>query len=445
LVKMNINTTKFGILGMARSGLAAAKKINELGGKAFISEFKPESEIQNAAEIKQNFACEFGGHSKKILESDVIILSPGIPQNIAILRDAKKKNIEIISEIEFGFRIKHPDSKIIAVTGSNGKSTTVSLIHHILQTAGYNSILAGNIGIAFTSYHIEEPGIDFIVLELSSFQLELIDKFKADVAAVLNVTPDHLNRYKNMDEYAETKFNIFQNQTFNDHAILNSDDEFIQKYSSLINADIKYFSLKDNSDIEFSNSYINYKNKNISIEKATIKGPHNIANIMAAILAVIPFEIPKEKIEEALSTFTPLPHRLEFVRSLNGIEFYNDSKATNTDSVKFALRSFPKPIRIIMGGAGKGEDYSILNPILKKHAKKIYLVGDSRFEMAKVFAGIVDIDLFENYQTVINTAFTESISGDVIVLSPACTSYDMFKNFEERGERFKQIVRTLKA
>ena len=441
---MNVNTSKFGILGMARSGLAAANKIKVLGGEVFISEFKSESKIDNAEEIKQNFSCEFGGHSEKLLESDVIILSPGIPKNIPILQEAKNNNIEIISEIEFGFRIKHPNSKIIAVTGSNGKSTTVSLINHILQTAGYNSILAGNIGIAFTSYPIEKPGIDFIVLELSSFQLELIDTFKPDVAAILNITPDHLNRYKDMGEYAETKFNIFQNQTSCDTAVLNRDDGYTQKYSFDIKSNIKYFSLSGDSDIKIKESNLEFEDKIISIDTATIKGPHNIANIMAAFLAVEQFKIPKEKLEEAIITFTPLPHRLEFVKSLNGIEFYNDSKATNTDSVKYALRSFPEPIRIIMGGAGKGEDYSVLNSILKKYAKKVYLVGDSRFEMAKAFADIVNTEIHETYEAVISSAFSDSEPGDVIVLSPACTSYDMFNNFEERGERFKQIVRTLK-
>jgi UDP-N-acetylmuramoylalanine--D-glutamate ligase len=444
LLRMDIHSTKFVVLGMARSGLAAAAKIIELGGNVFVSEFKQEEKIENAAAIKENFDCEFGGHSRKVLESDVIILSPGIPLSIQILQEAKAKNIEVISEIEFGFRIKHPDSKIIAVTGSNGKSTTVSLIHHILQSAGYNSILAGNIGIAFTSYPIEKPGIDFIVLELSSFQLELVDTFKPDVAAILNITPDHLNRYKNMNEYALAKFNIFRNMNSSNLAILNRDDEHIQKYSSSICAEIKYFSLNCNSDIVLDDEVLKYNDSNISIQNAAIKGPHNIANIMASILALSPFEIPSKNIETALSTFEPMAHRLEFVEKIDGVSFYNDSKATNTDSVKYALQSFPKPIRLIMGGAGKGEDYSILNSILKKHAIKVYLVGDSRFEMAEAFNGIVDLEIFKTYESVIKTAFAESNSGDVIVLSPACTSYDMFKNFEERGDVFKQIVRDLK-
>ena len=255
---MKVKNRRFGILGMARSGISAANKIKELGGIAFISEYKNEIEINNSKQIKESFQCEFGRHTETLLQNDVLILSPGIPRNIPILQEAEKLKIEIISEIEFSFRIKHPKSIIIAITGSNGKSTTVSLIHHILQTAGYNSILAGNIGTAFSSYQIETDDIDFIVLELSSFQLELIENFKADVAAILNITPDHLNRYKSFEDYAKTKFNIFKNQNFQDLAILNLDDTISAKFTNIINSDLKYFSLNPEADIYFNDNSILY-------------------------------------------------------------------------------------------------------------------------------------------------------------------------------------------
>ncbi|MDP8269503.1 MAG: UDP-N-acetylmuramoyl-L-alanine--D-glutamate ligase [Candidatus Tenebribacter davisii] len=441
---MIIKGKKFGILGMARSGLSAATKIKELDGFVFISEFKKEDFITNSNEIKRNFTCEFGGHTEKILQNDILILSPGIPRDIPILQKAIEQNIEIISEIEFSFRIKHPHSKIIAITGSNGKSTTVSLIHHILQTAGFNSILAGNIGTAFSSYPIEKSDIDFIVLELSSFQLELISKFKANVAAVLNITPDHLNRYKSFDNYAKTKFNIFMNQNHQDLAILNMDDKASAKFTKMIKTSLKYFSLNSKTDIYFENKSINFDSKQYPIQRSTIQGPHNIANIMCSILAVSPFKIKKDVIQKALETFSPLSHRLEFVQEIEGVKFYNDSKATNTDSVKYALLSFNKPIRIIMGGAGKGEDYSILTPYLHIHAKKVYLTGDTIAEMKSTFEGSVDLAINKDFEDIINMAFSESEKGDIIVLSPACTSYDRFKNFEERGNKFKEIVSGLK-
>lgn len=441
---MEVLNRKYGILGMARSGIAAASKVNQLGGKAFLSEFKPESEITNSKNIKETFQCEFGGHTKKILDNDVLILSPGIPRSIPILQDAMKNNIEIISEIEFGFRIKHPESKVIAITGSNGKSTTVSLIHHILRSAGYNSILAGNIGTAFSSYPIEKDNIDFIVLELSSFQLELIDTFRADVAAILNITPDHLNRYKNFEDYAETKFNIFNNQNPNNLAILNMSDEPSTQFSNEINSTLKFFSLNTKSDIYFNGKSILCDRKEFSVKHASIRGPHNIANIMCAILAVSPFNIEEKIIQRALETFSPLAHRMEFVKEIHGVKFYNDSKATNTDSVKYALQSFKKPIRIILGGAGKGEDYSVLIPYLKQNAKKIYLTGDTINEMEKVFSETLEIVTDKDFKSIIEIAFSESEEGDIVVLSPACTSYDRFNNFEERGNTFKKIVHGLR-
>jgi len=441
---MRVKGRRFGILGMARSGISAANKIKELGGIAFISEFKKEKEIPNSKQINKTFQCEFGGHTDKLLQNDLLILSPGIPRDISILKEAEEQNIEIISEIEFSFRIKHTHSKVIAITGSNGKSTTVSLIHHILRNAGYNSILAGNIGTTFSSYPIEKEEIDFIVLELSSFQLELIDTFKADVAAILNITPDHLNRYNSFEHYAETKFNIFKNQDSKDLAILNMDDATSAKFVKKINSNIKYFSPNSNANIYYKDNSIIIGSEEFSIQKAAIQGPHNIANMMCAILAVSPFNIIKEVIQESLETFVPLAHRMEYVKEIDGIKFYNDSKATNTDSVKFALLSFDTPIRIIMGGAGKGEDYSILIPYLQDRAKKVYLTGDTINEMKRAFEGLVDIETIKDFEDVIQKSFSDSEKGDIIVLSPACTSYDRFQNFEERGNTFKEIVSRLK-
>ena len=441
---MKIKNKKFGILGMARSGISAAKKVRELGGIAFISEFKAECDIPEPNKIKEAFQCEFGGHTKKLLNNDVIIVSPGIPGNIPILQEAKRLDLEIISEIEFCFKIKHPRSKIIAITGSNGKSTTVSLIHQILLSAGYRSILAGNIGTAFSSYPIENEDIDFIVLELSSFQLEFINTFKADVAAILNITPDHLNRYKSFEDYAETKFNIFKNQTLNELAILNLEDTTSAKFSDKINSNLKYFSHNSKTDIHFTDGSIIFGLKKFNIQGASIKGPHNISNMMCAILAISPFNIKDDTIQKALETFSPLAHRMEYVKEVDGVKFYNDSKATNTDSVRFALQSFDTKIRIIMGGAGKGEDYSILIPFLQQKAKKVYLTGDTIDDMKTVFDGHVESESIKEFEDVIKKAFTDSQKGDIIVLSPACTSYDRFKNFEERGNTFKSIVSRLK-
>jgi len=441
---MDIQNRKIGILGIAKSGLAAAEKIKQLGGIPFLSEINNESEIENVQRIKDNFLCEFGRHSDKILESEFIIVSPGIPLNITILKRAEKKGIKLISEIEFGYLIKHPASRIIAVTGSNGKSTTVSLIHHLLETAGYKSILAGNIGTAFTSFPIEKQGIDFIVLEISSFQLDLIETFKPEVGVILNITPDHLNRYQTFEDYARSKFRIFKNQNSNDLAILNLDDEVISGFPKNIRSKIRNFSSSKKSDIYFDGNNIRSGDKNFPIKDFSLKGPHNISNIMASILAISPFEIFDKILQNALRTFTPLPHRLEFVAEINGIKFYNDSKATNTDSVKYALQSFDKPVRIILGGSDKGEDFSTLNRVLKKNAKKVYLIGETQKKMFATFGNLKKTSQFDDFKKCVQTAFSESENGDIILLSPACASFDMFNNFEDRGNVFKKIVLEMK-
>jgi len=440
---MDIKNKNIGILGMARSGIAAAEKALELGAIPFLSEFKQESDVPDYENIKDNFECEFGGHSARLFESDLVVVSPGVPGSAPILQQLADAEIEVISEIEFGYRLKYPATKIIAITGSNGKSTTVSLIHHLLRTAGFNSVLAGNIGDALTGFPIEKPGIDFLVLELSSFQLELIKDFHPDVAAILNITPDHLNRYNSFQEYAETKFNIFKNMKADNLALLNLDDPVSQKLKHLIPIKQNFFSSKQRSDIFWENDQIHYQDWIIDPDIATIKGPHNVANIMAAIIATSPFIRDLEILNQGISTFSALPHRMEFAGQVNGVNFYNDSKATNTDSVRFALQSFPKKIRIILGGKGKGEDFGVLTELLKERAEMVYLTGATVEEMTKAFSGKLKFEIEADFDKCVKLAFEQSNAGDIVVLSPACTSYDRFKNFEKRGEHFKYLVNDL--
>jgi UDP-N-acetylmuramoylalanine--D-glutamate ligase len=437
---MVISQKQFGILGMARSGLAAADKLSSLGAQVFLSDCQPAANVPQSQSIQDKFECEFGEHTKRLLQCDYLIVSPGIPLDIPILKLAQQKKIEVLGEIELGYRIKSPDSKIIAITGSNGKSTTVSLIHHILMNAGKKSILSGNIGSALTSFPIEQPGIDFIVLELSSFQLELVSRFHAEIAAILNITPDHINRYASMENYAQTKFKIFQNQTESDLAILNLADHFSQKFKGRILAKTRQFHHNGTKDIRLEKDILITDNTRISLQKSRLKGPHNLENMMAAILSLDDMNLPRETIEDALATFQPLPHRMELVVQFADRRFYNDSKATNTDAVKFALMSFEKPVLLIMGGAGKGEDYSVLKEIIRQKVKKLYLVGKSRYKMATVFQDIIDLEVFRSFESLVSKAYQDSEPGDDILLSPACTSYDMFSNFEERGKYFRKLV-----
>ncbi|MCF7912230.1 MAG: UDP-N-acetylmuramoyl-L-alanine--D-glutamate ligase [Candidatus Cloacimonetes bacterium] len=438
---MEIYGKKFTVIGIARSGIAAAKKLTELGGEVFLSDNKPQEKIENAEILKKNFACEFGGHSQKVLQADKIIVSPGVPLSLPILKQAQASGIELLSEIELGFRLKSPDSKIICVTGSNGKSTTVSLIHHILLTCGYHSILGGNIGTPFTAFPIEKPGIDFIVLELSSFQLELVKYFKADAAIILNITPDHLDRYKDFEHYARTKFNIFQNMEKNDLAVMNLDDETIRRLSEQIKAGRKWFSLEHESDAWRNGNNLLVGKDAYKTAEISIAGPHNMMNCLAALLATARYTAGRQaQVCQALKTFASLPHRLEYVTTSKGIRFINDSKATNTDAVKYALLSFTEGVHIILGGSDKGEDYSILLPYLQRENVHTYLIGATRTRMQAAFAGALEYEMCQDMETAMKLAYSRAAAGEVILLSPACASYDAFRNYLHRGDTFRKIA-----
>jgi UDP-N-acetylmuramoylalanine--D-glutamate ligase len=444
---------KYAILGLARSGIAAAIKIKSMGGKAFLSDLKQESEIPESQQLKADFECEFGQHSDKLLECDEWIVSPGIPLSAPIIVAGRQQNMRMISELEFGFQIKSPDSKVIAVTGSNGKSTTASLIGHIISQSGSNCILAGNIGDALCGFPIEQPGTDFIVLEVSSFQLDLIDTFQPDIALVLNITPDHLNRYASFEDYALSKLNIFRNQIAANHAILNLDDSVIRRLEDKIHSTRHYFSLSDQSgqirkpDTWMEGRTIKYDQgqEEFHVKNMQIQGPHNWANAMAAILACEIAGIPNVMIKSGLQSFISLKHRLQYVNTINGIVFFNDSKATNTDSVKYALLSFEQPIRIIMGGSDKGEDFGVLTDLLREHATKVYVTGATTEKMLKAWSGEIPVTAIGEFESCVRTAFAEASVGDIIVLSPACASYDKFRNFEHRGETFVNIVNNMAA
>ena len=441
---MEVKGNNFAIIGIARSGIAAAKKLTELGGKVFLSDNKPIEKIENAEYLQKQYECEFGGHSNRVLQADKIIVSPGVPLTCPILQKAKTKGIELLSEIELGFRLKSPDSKIICVTGSNGKSTTVSLIHHILLTCGYQSILGGNIGTPFTAFPIEKPGIDFIVLELSSFQLELVQHFRADAAIVLNITPDHLDRYKDFEHYARTKFNIFKNMTISDLAILNLDDVTVKRLSEKVSASIKWFSLESRTNGWKCNNTLMAEKNEYEIAEIAIAGPHNQMNCLASLLATAKYtEGMKVLVSKALQTFESLPHRLEYIRTVNGIRFINDSKATNTDAVKYALLSFTEGVHIILGGSDKGEDFSILLPFLQRENVHTYLIGATRERMRSAFSELIDFEECLDMETAMKRAYSTAATGEVILLSPACASYDSFRNYLHRGDTFREIAREI--
>jgi UDP-N-acetylmuramoylalanine--D-glutamate ligase len=446
------NYNKIGVMGIARSGLAVARKLRSLGKTVFLSDSRSRESYENIDEIESICRCEFGGHTVELLEMDLLIVSPGIRTELPLLVSARERGIPLWSEIELGYRLTRRDTPIIAVTGSNGKSTTVTLIHHILQKHGLDGILAGNIGDAFTGYDLDSD-YDYIVLEVSSFQLDLIDSFCPDIATILNITPDHLDRYDSFEHYARSKFRIAEN--------LNNEQYFV------LNLDTKNMGIEfnQNNKLQIFENYaegdkVEWLEKlgiNLDNESLPLKGPHNKTNIYVALLCVdLLFELKNkklstnykllapDKLNDILMTFSPLAHRMEPIALINGVQYFNDSKATNTDSVIVALRSFRQPLHLILGGSDKGEDFSVLIDDMKERVKQLYLIGETANKMSSAFSDHFDFEIFTDFESAIQATHQNAISGEVVLLSPACASFDWFKNFEHRGSEFQRIVQALR-
>jgi len=394
---------------------------------------------------------ENGIDEEKLLGADEVVKSPGIPEKNEWIKKIRKKGIPVISEIELAFRHKG-NSKIIAITGSNGKSTTTALSFHICQTAGLNCALVGNIGYSFAKQVAEDPK-ELYVAEISSFQLDDIITFRPNVAVLLNITEDHLDRYEyKFENYVRSKFRITMNQTFEDYFIYNLDDEVITNY--LKQKPIKSFQLPISMKqkvakggyIQNDEMHIKVKEEQtqMSIYDFALKGKHNQYNTMAASVAGATMDIRKEKIREAVETFENLEHRMEMVATVRGVEFINDSKATNVNSTWFALESMTKPTVLILGGIDKGNDYNLLEDLVKEKVKAIVCMGVDNSKIHTAFDGkistIVDAGSAEE---AVDFAYRLATVGDVVLLSPACASFDLFKNYEDRGKQFKEAVRNL--
>ncbi len=447
----NIKDKKIGIIGAVRSGLAAAKLCKRMDGVPFVSDSGSADKLSESIDLlmREGIEFEIGKNSEKLLDCDLIVVSPGVPINLAIIEKAKTHGIKVISELEFAFQFNK--SFVIAITGTNGKTTTTTLISHLLKKAGKQVVTAGNIGVAFSEVvdSIGENG--FSVLEISSFQLDLIDTFRPNIATILNITPDHLNRYENkFDNYIASKFKIVENQSDKDTFIFNANDEVILKHLPAVSSRQFGFSTSEklingayslDGEIFFSES--GKSEKVCDADVLAIKGEHNLMNALATVVVAKELNIDNETIALAFSTFENVEHRLEFVREIDGVAFINDSKATNPVSVYYALRSFDKPIRLILGGRDKGNDYSDIEKEVLKRVKKIYTVGESSEKIFNFFSGKVETEIYETFEETIRSAFAEASEGEIVLLSPACASFDLFTNYEERGKEFKRIVNEL--
>lgn len=438
------------ILGGGESGVGAAILAKKMGWNVFVSDFGAIKDEFKTELTENGFEWEEGKHSEeRILNADLVIKSPGIPDKAPLIKKLREKGVKIISEIEFGGY--YSNAKTIAITGSNGKTTTTMLTYHILKKAGINVGLAGNVGKSFAK-QIAEENFDWYVLELSSFQLDDMFDFRADIAILTNITPDHLDRYNyEMQNYVDSKFRILQNQTNNDWFIYNFDDPIIQAEveKRLINAKTAPFSLVKEQEVggfaDEQQITININEQlTMSIHDLALKGKHNTQNSLASGIASRILEIRKEVVRESLEDFVNVEHRLEFVAKVHGIEFINDSKATNVNSTWFALESMEQPTVWIVGGVDKGNDYSELTDLVRDKVKAIICLGVDNKKLIESFTGVVDtIVEARSAMEAVAYGYRLAKKDETVLLSPACASFDLFENYEDRGNQFKEAVRSL--
>ena len=438
------------ILGAGESGVGAAMLAVQKGWSVFVSDMSQIKDEFQTELTKIGAQWEQGTHSMDlILAADLIIKSPGIPEKVPVMKAIREKGIKVISEIEFGGY--HTKGKTICITGSNGKTTTTMLTHHILKKAGFDVGLAGNVGYSFAK-QVAEGDHDWYVIELSSFQLDDMYDFHANIAILTNITPDHLDRYDyQMQNYVDAKFRILQNQTTNDWFIYNADDALISAEMKKRNPSVNLapFSMKEEQNpgaySKDKQLIININQQfAMSIHELALKGKHNTQNALAAGIAARLVEIRKDIVRESLEDFTNVEHRLEFVAKVNGIEFINDSKATNINAAWFALESMENPTVWIVGGVDKGNDYSELTALVREKVKAIVCLGEDNQKIIEAFSGIVEtIVEAKSAAEAVAYGYRLAQKDEIVLLSPACASFDLFENYEVRGNQFKQAVRML--
>ena len=448
-----MKTKKLVVLGGGESGVGAAILAKEKGMEVFLSDMGKIAPKYKQALDEANIPWEEGTHTESmILDADEVVKSPGIPPTTPLMQKIASKNIPVISEIELAGR--YTDAKMVCITGSNGKTTTTMLTYHILKNAGVNVGLAGNVGHSL-ALQVAHEKHDVYVVELSSFQLENMYDFKANVAVIMNITPDHLDRYDyEMQNYVNAKFRILQNLTSQDAFIFWKNDPIIEAQLKNIETQAQLFPFSEMQE-ETSKAYVDSENNliinapdaSLSMPRAdlALSGLHNLYNSMAAGLSACILDIKKEDVRRALSNFEGVEHRLEYVDTIDGVRYINDSKATNVNSCWYALESVPKNTILILGGKDKGNDYTEIEPLVKEKVKAIVCMGKDNSKLLEFFAGKVEtISDTHSIEDAINECARIAQSGDTVLLSPCCASFDLFKSYEDRGEQFKNIVKSMK-
>jgi UDP-N-acetylmuramoylalanine--D-glutamate ligase len=457
---MELRDQRVLVVGLGKSGVASALFLKAHGARVTVSDTKSGDELRNEipALLDHGITVETGGHGERTFRGqDLIVVSPGVPVDAPLLIQARALGEAVIGEIELAAQFL--PGPIVAITGSNGKTTTTTLTGEILAAGGFPTLVGGNIGTPAISLAERAKPETVIVLEVSSFQLETIQTFRPKVAVVLNVTPDHLDRHRTFEAYVNAKARMFENQQATDFAVLNADDQPCLAMAERTRAQVFWFSRKkevqrgawvrDGQIIFRDASGPNERAQReiMQVSEIPLKGAHNLENVLAAVCAGVLMGCAPEKIRQAVREFKAVEHRLEFVATIRGVDYYNDSKATNVDATIKAIEAFPANIHLILGGKDKGSDYSVLNDLLRQRVKRVYTIGaaaakiESQLVSPKI--GNVEVVRAETLENALRKANAVAEPGDVVLLAPACASFDQFKNYEQRGQMFKEVVRGL--
>ncbi len=450
---MDIKNKNVLVVGLARSGIPTVKVLHSLGAKITINDIKKKEDLKEILGEISEYYDEYilGTHPSDLDKFDLIVLSPGVPTDLSFLKKAKEKDILIIGELELAYRLSK--GSFIGITGTNGKTTTTALTGEIFKAANKETYVVGNIGIPAIEKALETTEESVLVTEVSSFQLESIQKFRPKVSAILNITPDHLNRHKTMENYIDAKANVFRNQIENDVLILNYDNENTRKLANRAKSKVIFFSRKTILDqgvyVENDIITVNLNGNKYNICKVkdiNIPGKHNLENALAATAISFVYDIDTNIISSILKTFKGVEHRIEFVDNINGVKFYNDSKGTNPDASMKAIDALDSPLILIAGGMDKGSNFEKFIDSFNGKVKKMCLIGETA-ELIKKTAedrGFKDVIILKNMEEAVRVAFENAKVNDTILLSPACASWDMYPNFEARGKHFKQCVFNLR-
>ena len=450
---MELHNKRVLVVGLGKSGVAAALFLKAKGARVTVSDTKTPDELKEEIPrlLDEGIAIETGGHGDRTFQNqDLIVVSPGVPLDAPPLVQARALGEKVIGEVELA--VWFFPGPIVAITGSNGKTTTTALAGAVVANGGFPTLVGGNIGTPAISL-VEQATEDTIaVLEVSSFQLETIETFRPHIAVVLNVTPDHLDRHRTFTAYADAKARIFQNQQGSDFAVLNADDPTCVGMASRIRAKVVWFSRKKEvkqgahlRDGRILFRDVDGEREIMLVSEIPLKGAHNVENVLAAVCVGALSDVEPRRISKAVREFRAVEHRLEHVASAGGVEYYNDSKATNVDATLKALESFPANIHLILGGKDKGSDYSVLKDLLRQRVKRVYTIGAAAAKIESQIKGATEILHAETLENAIRQAADAAQPGDIVLLAPACASFDQFRNYEHRGKVFKEVVRSLAA